>query len=69
MKEKPFSGNIAFCSKYAMLQLTRSRRDDMTAVVYLLLYLYKGNLSYLGIDQDKDSPEAIGNAKHMTNAE
>jgi serine/threonine protein kinase len=49
-KEFAFRGNIAFCSRYAMLQKTRSRRDDMTSLVYVLFYLLRGNLSFLGIN-------------------
>jgi hypothetical protein len=45
-----FAGNVAFCSKYAMSEVTRTRRDDMTSLIYLLMYLYKGNLEFLGID-------------------
>jgi casein kinase I family protein HRR25 len=46
-----FSGNIAFGSKNALLNIVPSRRDDLTSLIYLLFYLHTGSLNFLNIDQ------------------
>ena len=35
----------------------------------MLLYLYKGNLGFLDIDQDHDSAETIGKKKFASTAD
>ena len=46
-EENTFVGNLAFCSKYAMAMKTRSRRDDLISLCYLLIYVFKGRLDVL----------------------
>jgi serine/threonine protein kinase len=46
-----FRGNVAFCSYNALNDKALSRRDDLISLAYLLLYLHRGTLNFLGIDQ------------------
>ena len=63
MEQEDFCGNIAFCSKNASAGSSLSRRDDLISLVYVLLYLKNGSLSFLGCNQQIDDPEMIAKAK------
>jgi hypothetical protein len=64
-----FSGNIAFGSKNALLNIAPSRRDDLISLVYLLFYLHIGSLSFLHIDQCTATDEQYAQAKAVSTAE
>jgi serine/threonine protein kinase len=61
-----FKGNIAFSSANALRSRTTSRRDDLISLVYLMLYMHRGSLIFLGIDQANSSVEDLVLAKEET---
>lgn len=61
-----FKGNLGFCSKYALNQITLSRRDDLISVVYMLIYLYTGRLDVLD-HQCQDQSEWFRKIKYSKN--
>jgi serine/threonine protein kinase len=63
-----FSGNIAFGSKNALLNISPSRRDDLFSLVYLLFYLHTGSLNFLHIDQRTATDEQYAQAKAVSTA-
>lgn len=65
INERPsqFSGNPIFCSKNQLLSLTPSRRDDLIALVYVLLYLYEGRLWFFLNDPSLETIEYIAKEK------
>ena len=44
---QPFAGNVIFSSRNALLNYSCSRRDDLEALIYLLIFLYKGSLPWI----------------------
>jgi serine/threonine protein kinase len=44
-------GTARYCSARALLGQEQSRRDDMEALLYLWLYLLRGTLPWVGIDE------------------
>ena len=74
---KPFSNNKKFCgtARYASIAAHKneeqSRKDDLESIGYILVYLYKGKLPWMGI-KNKDKKERyrlIGEKKSATSEE
>lgn len=49
------AGTVRFASKYALAGNTQSRRDDMIALGYLLIYFAKGTLPWAAIEANSSS--------------
>ncbi|MCQ2820726.1 MAG: casein kinase 1 family protein, partial [archaeon] len=45
-EDKNFMGNPKFCSIYTLMGIEQSRRDDLEAVGYMIVYFLKGNLPW-----------------------
>jgi casein kinase 1 delta len=68
--ERLFEGNLAFCSKYSMRFMSRSRRDDMISLGYLLVYLNQGFLPFLlNLNKEEDEYKQIVLAKEQCTSE
>ena len=51
--QRKFQGNIAFSSANSLQKISTSRKDDLISIIYILFYVYTGNLGFLNIDQMK----------------
>ena len=49
-KTKKFIGTLEFCSINSMKGLEMTRRDDMESIGYMLIYLIKGTLPWIGFE-------------------
>lgn len=70
-KGKKFCGTARYASIAAHTHCEQGRKDDLEAIGYLLVYLYKGKLPWQGIkDPDKNKRyELIGNMKQSLTEE
>ncbi|XP_037930372.1 casein kinase I-like [Teleopsis dalmanni] len=66
-----FCGTWSFASINALRSRTQSRRDDLEAIGYLLIYFHRGNLPWDGLSGETDSQkfEKIAEIKISTNVE
>jgi serine/threonine protein kinase len=50
-----FMGTMAYSSLTSMNKKVTSQRDDLMSLVYVMLHLHKGNLSFYGLNSN-DNP-------------
>ena len=49
MKKKKLTGTARYASIHAMEEMEQSRRDDLEAVSYVIMYFIRGNLPWQGL--------------------
>lgn len=65
MEKKAFIGTTRYASIASHKGYEQSRKDDLEALGYVLLYLLKGNLIWQNIIvmNDKEKPKLVGKLK------
>jgi serine/threonine protein kinase len=69
-----FVGTLRFCSMRSHKNLEQGRRDDLESLGNMLIYLFRGNLPWQGVPEDKTGKKdarslAIFNIKKTTSLE